>query len=300
LKELTRSKCRHVKRSPAFDDRTHIANNLTKRFAGFKQLERDLVKLLSLLLSFLFAFQVTFCPYAFAAMEGDSTTDGGSKTKVNKVGALLLADGLCVIAGSTIDITNNGQPQLHGHTFKVEQLPGGGTKGYAWFNQGPALSNLGDCNERVDLLDGSSAPGPIQDITSDTVTAAGKTFPMSSVKLVHSGHVFSFQNGEKVSKTNFNPTCAKVAAGTKAKAPKEGHLTRNIIIATVVGCLIATAIAVPIAVVTHNHGHHSSPPQTVTQPPPPPPPTIQSFFVPPRRRPPPPPPPPTNTINRLF
>jgi hypothetical protein len=206
-----------------------------------------------------------------AAAEVTFTRDGGvqAKAPVNKIGALVLADGLAIMSGATIEVVSKGpdgtqHSQLKGKLFKSEQIGtgvDGVISGFAWFTDGPGLSFLdkGSCSEQVDLNNGDKVPGPIQDITADQVIAGGRTIAMSDVRLVHSKHVFQFRAvGEKVSRMNFEPTCVKAPPTEVKKVGKSKAF--KITVAIIVAAVIATAIAVPIAVACGGGGGHHSPP----------------------------------------
>jgi hypothetical protein len=214
---------------------------------------------------------MTYCPIALAAM---SVTPGGGvqgQLPCNKIGALLLADGVAIMNGTTIEVTGKAQDgksqtQLHGKIFKVEQV-GGNVNGSAFFEDGPGLSKLiaANCPESVKLNDGSLVKGSIDSITSDAVSVGGRSIPMSQVLKIHSARVFNFHmKNEKVS---FEATCLHAGGGATKTSKSSGdhfyqrHPYYTIAILAGVGCGIACAIAIPIACA--NRGHHNNEQQLV-------------------------------------
>lgn len=222
------------------------------------------MNLVALLVSLILCFQSTLGPTALAA-DVTATGSGGlqGQVKCNKIGALLLADGLAIMNGVTIEVTGTSHggtshSQLNGQLFKAEQLPGGDVSAYAWFTGGTGLGLLDAkiCAERVDLNDGTRVPGPISSITSDQVTAGGKSFPMSQVSAIHSSRIFKIAtNGGKAS---FDSTCIKAPAETKVKTKGPRISGKAIIIGLVIVAVVAVAIAVPVAL--SGGRHHGSPP----------------------------------------
>lgn len=250
------------------------------------------MKFLALFMGFIFAVQMTWCPMADSATELTVTSGGGVQGQVpcNKIGALLLADGLTIMNGSNIEVQGKGpdgksQTQLTGTVFKVEKIGGssGTITGSAYFNDGPGLTSLDavSCGEKVELSDGTTVGGPISSITGDTITAAGRSIPLSQVLKIHSTRVFNFRmkatNAQRIS---FEATCLHAAATTKTTTKTtttkstggenwvKRHPFWTVTIIAVVGCGIACAIAIPIACSQHG-GHHSSAPIERSSSPPP-------------------------------
>jgi hypothetical protein len=232
------------------------------------------VKLLALFMGFLIGIQMTYCPVANAAASAMSVTSGGGvqgQLPCNKIGALLLADGVAIMNGTTIEVTGKAQDgksqsQLHGKIFKVEQV-GGNINGSAFFEDGPGLATLmaANCSESVKLNDGSLVKGPIDSITQDAVSAGGRSIPMSQVLKIHSAKVFNFHmKNERIS---FEATCLHAAASTKTSKTSSGdhfwqqHPFWTVAIIAGVGCGIACAIAIPVALA--NRGHHNNQQQTL-------------------------------------
>lgn len=235
----------------------------------------------------------------FRAMADISDVSG--KVSCNKIGSLLIAEGFASITSTTISISGKSQGSsqssdlLQGILIKPQTVTTGGhttINSMCYFTQGPSLGGLSSasCGERVDLLDGSTVAGPISSISADQVVAGGRTVAMSAVKNIHSPHVFNVKvsaAGGKPSSIAFSPTCIKIAATTvrtqttkttktttKTSSTSHEHSTAAKLVAVgVVGCVVATAIAVPLAVTLGHHHHRNQQPfafqQVKSQPPPP-------------------------------
>jgi hypothetical protein len=252
---------------------TYVSSISNNTYSGSllpaQRLGENVVNLISLLVSLILGFQMTCGPIAFAAAEISATGSGGvqGQAKCNKIGALLLADGLAIMNGSTIAITahassGHSDSQLNGKIFKAEQAPGGAVKAYAWFTDGPGLSQLDSkiCAERVDLMDGTRVPGPISSITPDQVTAGGTSYPMSQVSAIHSSRVFQFSSN--AGKISFDSTCIKAPGETKVKAKGKGITGKQVLIGLVIVAIVACAIAIPVALASSGHGHSNPPPSS--------------------------------------
>jgi len=208
-------------------------------------------------------------PTAIALTGG--TTSGATEAKIasNKIGALLLAEGLAAMTATEIEVSGKKdkssprETQLSGTVVRLEKFgTGHGERqtGWAYFNAGPGLAGLSEkCPERVDLNSGEKYTGHILKLTADGLdfqdAGGAHHFEMGVVKLIHSPRVFAFTiyspSGESKLKINFNATCTKIGAETPTK-------TSTKVIALVVAvALIATAIAVPVAIGVATH-HHSS------------------------------------------
>ncbi|HEY9712335.1 MAG TPA: hypothetical protein V6C72_02630 [Chroococcales cyanobacterium] len=232
------------------------------------------MRLLALFMGVLFALQMTYQPIAATAAASGITFDqsAGAQGSVacNKVGALLVAEGIAVMSGTSVEISAKGKDgktdhQLQGKLLKAE-LVGGVLNATAFFTEGPGLSALDaeGCSERVDLTDGTSIAGAISDVTTESLTAGGRSVPMSSVKAIHSGRAFKIavKTGSAASKMNPAPTCIHLGAvkHPKTKTAKSGPLHGHPIITTVavvgVACGVACAIALPIAIpLSHHHSN---------------------------------------------
>jgi len=175
---------------------------------------------------------------------------------VNKVGALLLADGLAVMSANAIEIQGKGpngpkQTQLKGKIFKISQTANG-VKAHVYFDQGPGLSALDsvNCNdEYVKMTDGTKVSGPISDVADNAITCARRAIPMNEVAEVHSPRVFKLNSslGDKPH-LNLEPTCIKAVATTKVQPKSTSSGGVPVAGLLIGGCLIAAAIAIPLAV----------------------------------------------------
>jgi hypothetical protein len=225
------------------------------------------VRFVSLCLSLLIAFQLTCYSVATAqvSFSGDAVS---GQAPVNKVGALLLTEGLAIMSANAIEITGKGQngpkqSQLHGKIFKTSQVANG-VKGHVYFDQGPGLSALDatNCDEFVKMADGTKVSGPISDVADNAITCARRVIPMNEVAEVHSARVFKFTSslGDKPH-LNFEPTCIKGVATTKVKSkstssndfPVAGAIIAATVVVAVVTCAIVLPIVIPAAVKHHHH-----------------------------------------------
>lgn len=195
-----------------------------------------------------------------------SASDGAAKgqAQVNKIGKLLLAEGIATLTATTIEIASNnqsGQPQtqLQGKLFKTEQS-GKVFRGLAFFNKGPMLSDIdsGNCNDYVIKIDGSKVSGPVSDVTGSALTCAGQSIPLGEVSKIHSARVFKYNTKVGDSpKLKLKATCIKGKPGSTSRMSTK----KKLIIATVAVCMIvgiACGIAIPLAVA--GGGRSSSPP----------------------------------------
>ncbi len=241
------------------------------------------MRLFALFLSVLLSVQMT-CSPSLAAAVSFTPSSGGLQGKVpcNKIGSLLLADGLALMSGNTIEITGQNKSdnsskstsQLSGQLLKVATSGSSShssVTGYASFSQGPGLPSLnkgGSCSERVDLNDGSSVKGPISSVSPDQIVCAGRSIPMGSVAGIHSASVFKFSMGidsGDAQKISFEPTCIHAAAAKEEKQPRAStpsnpseHKVSRIVVSLVCVALIACAIAIPIAVACSGRHHHNN------------------------------------------
>lgn len=198
-------------------------------------------------------------------MAAVSFSDGGAQgsASVNKIGKLLIAEGIATLTATSIEIASkdssgNQTTQLKGRLFNTEKA-GSVIKGMAFFSGGPLISDLDSvgCNDYVKKIDGSKVTGPVTDVTESAVTCGGTSIPMGNVAQIHSARVFKYSTkvGESP-KMNFSATCVKAKAQGEKLSTK-----RKIIIATVAAVLItgiACGIAIPIAVASGGH-HHNNP-----------------------------------------
>jgi hypothetical protein len=223
----------------------------------------------------------------WAAMEVSSSGAQG-QVKVSKVGALLLADGLALINGNSIEVkSSDGTSQLTGTLFKTETAGSGDSAtitGDVYFSEGPGTSTLdaNPCqNERVDKVDGTTVRGRISSCSPEELTCGGQSIPMSQVKAIHSNRVFTFKlKAGQTPRLTFETTCAGGGAAatkkepeTKVSTPGDHRTAKRVIVCVVLLCGIACAIAIPIAVSCSQHHHHTTtfmaPHQEASLPPPP-------------------------------
>ena len=182
---------------------------------------------------------------------------------VNKVGALLLTEGLAVMTATTIEIQGKGpngpkQSQLQGKIFKTTQT-GNTVKGNVYFDGGAGISALdsSSCDEFVKMTDGTKVSGAITDVTANAITCARRAIPMNEVADVHSARVFKFTSslGDKPHLT-FEPTCIKIAAATKVKQTSSSDFPLGkVLLVTAVVAVVTCAIVIPICV-TNSYRHH--------------------------------------------
>ncbi len=215
------------------------------------------MKFISLVMALLFAFQLTCYPIAADAAVSFSNGAVSGQASVNKVGNLLIAEGLAVMTANTMTISSpNQSPQLQGNLFKTEQV-GGKVNGQVFFKSGPGLSTLDEknCDEFVRTIDGRKIAGPISDITSDAVNCGGRSIPMSQVEEVSSGRVFKFSStmGENP-KMNMSSTCQKPTASKEVRDKKPVSKLTKIMVCGVLIAGVACAIAIPIAIACSNNG----------------------------------------------
>jgi len=237
------------------------------------------VNLIALLLAVLVTAQCLALPQMAlaAAVNYTQTTGVQAQVPVHKVGNLLFAEGVALLNGPDISVTAKNESThsmenvLKGKLIKSEVVHSGGStfiKGISFFNGGSQLPSLEpDCKgESVDLNDGSKVVGPIEDITQEAVSIAGKSVPMGSVSAIHSGHVFNFRmkvggsnagnavKGES-SGIDFSPTCTHQTTSVKTS-----HTKMKLIVFGVVVAGIATGIACGVAIPLATHHHHHAPP----------------------------------------
>lgn len=173
------------------------------------------MRLISLLLSLLMFLELSFYPLPAGAspvsFAPGAAGVGGSlqgEVPVNKVGKLLLADGVAIFKDNSVDVvgTPPGATQkqnvLSGVCFKVDAT-GAGTKpslkGQCYFRSGPGLSQIDDPSqeELIDLVDGGVVSGHIVAINHEEVEVEEsggnrRRFAMGGVKAIRSPRVYSF------------------------------------------------------------------------------------------------------------
>lgn len=210
------------------------------------------------------AFQMT-CYTAATAQVSYSGDAIAGQAPVNKVGALLLTEGLAVMTATTIEIQGKGpngpkQSQLQGKIFKTTQT-GNTVKGNVYFDGGPGLSALDStsCDEYVKMTDGTKVSGAISEVTASAITCARRSIPMNEVADVHSARVFKFTSslGDKPHLT-FEPTCIKVAATTKVKQTSSSDFPfGKVLLVSAVVAVVTCAIVLPITLTNSGRSHHN-------------------------------------------
>lgn len=225
----------------------------------------------SVFLSVLLALQVYCVLPSWATVE---VSNGGitGQVSVNKIGSLSWPDGEATFSGNVIEIKSRDVSQLRGVLFKTESDEAENTiAGDVYFSDGPAVKSLDAqvcSHESVDKIDGTTVRGRISDVTTEQVTCAGQSIPMTQVKAIHSNRVFKFRM--KASRMTFEPTCLaggavtktekseKVTTTTKTTSSCDNHRTlKRIIVCAVCACGLACAIAIPIALTCGHGGHHN-------------------------------------------
>jgi hypothetical protein len=208
-----------------------------------------------------------------------------AQVPVNKIGALLLADGLCIMTGTTIVVMGKAGPsaphqaQIQGHIVNNQLTANGKVgqiNGKAYFDHGPSLKTLGEPKEeRVVLHNGHIYNGHIVSVDDHVIslqqTQGGENVhvPLQDVKAIHSPHVYNYTVNIKAdnvmsqtdsftahaTRINFQPTTNTHVASVKNSSLR--HPTaKQVVIGTGVVLVVATAIAVPIAVGVAAHNHH--------------------------------------------
>ena len=216
------------------------------------------MRFLALFLSVVFAFQMTIFPHAaYADVAYDAASGPKGEAPVNKVGSLLLAGGLAVMAGTAITIatasSSGNVTQLSGNTFKTS-MSGNTVRGQAYFDNGPKLQSIDaqSNSDYVELTDGSRVNGPVSNVTNEGLRCGGQEIAMSSVASIHSARVYNFTCTTGANpKMTFTSTAGKpvVVKATKSSSSSGEHSTATRVIVTgLVLAGIACAIAIPIAV----------------------------------------------------
>ncbi len=225
------------------------------------------MRFLALFLSVVFAFQMTIFPYAAQAdVSYDAASGVKGEAPVNKVGSLLLAGGLAVMAGTAITIatasSSGNVAQLSGNTFKTS-ISGNTVRGQAYFDNGPKLSGIDSQSnsDYVELTDGSRVNGPVSNVTSDGLRCGGKEISMGSVASIHSARVFNFTCTTGANpKMSFTPTAGKPVAvkpvKTSSSSSGEHSTMTRVIVTGIVLAGVACAIAIPVAICCSSHHHH--------------------------------------------
>lgn len=225
------------------------------------------MRFLALFLSVVFAFQMTMFPYAAQAdVSYDAAAGVKGEAPVNKVGSLLLAGGLAVMAGTAITVatasSSGNVTQLSGNTFKTS-MSGNTVRGQAYFDNGPKLSQIDaqSNSDYVELTDGSRVNGPVSNVTEQSLRVGGQEVSMSSVASIHSSRVFNFTCTTGANpKMSFTSTAGKPVAvkTTKTSSSSGEHSTLTKVIVTgIVLAGVACAIAIPVAIACSNRGNNN-------------------------------------------
>lgn len=210
---------------------------------------------------------MTIFPHAaYADVSYDAASGPKGEAPVNKVGSLLLAGGLAVMAGTAIAIvaasSSGNVTQLSGNTFKTS-MSGNTVRGQAYFDNGPKLQSIDaqGNSDYVELTDGSRVNGPVSNVTNDGLRCGGKEISMGSVASIHSARVYTFTCTTGANpKISFTPTCGKPVA---VKPPKtssssgEHSTATRVIVTGLVLAGIACAIAIPIALTAGRHKNNN-------------------------------------------
>lgn len=224
------------------------------------------MRFLALFLSVIFAFQMTIYPHAaYADVSYDAASGPKGEAPVNKVGSLLLAGGLAVMAGTAITIatasSSGNVTQLSGNTFKTS-MSGNTVRGQAYFDNGPKLQSIDaqSNNDYVELTDGSTVRGPISNVTNEGLRCGGQEIAMSSVASIHSARVFNFTCTTGANpKMTFTSTAGKPVAVKPTSSSSDGpDKAKKIAVIGLVLAGVACAIAIPIAVACSNRGKNNN------------------------------------------
>ncbi len=225
------------------------------------------MRFLALFLSVVFAFQMTILPHAaYADVSYDAAAGPKGEAPVNKVGSLLLAGGLAVMAGTAITIatasSSGNVTQLSGNTFKTT-CSGNTVRGQAYFDNGPKLQSIDaqSNSDYVELTDGSRVNGPVSNVTNEGLRCGGKEISMGSIASIHSARVYNFTCTTGANpKMSFTPTAGKAVAVKPPKTSSSGeHSTATKVIVTgLILAGVACAIAIPVAIACSGGGRKNN------------------------------------------
>lgn len=135
------------------------------------------------------------------------------QASLNKVGSLLLADGVAILTETTLTInaTQNGQTQtvLQGNVFKTSTTSSGNVTGFVQFNAGTMLSRLQqNTHERVNRTDGTKQSIQITSVNPQVIETKNSAIPVPQVSFVHSPHIYTFEiSSGQDPKCILRPTC---------------------------------------------------------------------------------------------
>jgi hypothetical protein len=224
-----------------------------KRFCRFWHIpfnsEDAVVRFLGFLLSLLVVLQLTSFPQiAFAADATYSQSSGvQAQVPVNKIGALLLVDAVAFLSNESVEVQGkvkgqegqNNQTLLTGNITDRSITGSGASRtihGKIRFTGGPLLADIGK-SKTFDF------EVPLTGCTG-TTTVAGQCSHMSCTPAA-----------------THEPVVTKPTKTTKISTSTGEHCTAKRVIVTIAcAALVATAIAVPVAVccATRHHGHKNN------------------------------------------
>ncbi len=214
----------------------------------FKRLSKSKMMLIStrrIFLSFLavLILQLQLPPQMEAAITAADGKAPQGQASLNKVGSLLLADGVAILTETTLTINSlqNGQTQtvLQGNVFKTNMSSSGNVTGFVQFNGGTMLSRLQpNTHERVSKTDGTKQSIQIVSVSPQVIDAKDSQIPVPQVNHVHSPHVYTFEiSADENPKCILRPTCNCL-------------LRKRLVLALVligVACAITLPIVIPLA-----------------------------------------------------
>lgn len=135
------------------------------------------------------------------------------ESRINKVGNLLLAEGIAVLTETTLTInaTQNGQTQavLQGNVFKTSVGSSGNVSGFVHFTSGTMLSQLqANTHTNVSKTDGTKQSLQLVSVSTQSINGRESQVPVPEVSHVHAPHIYTFEisSGENPS-CLLRPTC---------------------------------------------------------------------------------------------
>ncbi len=215
---------------------------------------------------------------------------------VRRIGKLRLPDGVAVLKDNRIDIlfdsldlteksgVSEKKKTLTGLCFALTKTVSHGrpcVTGFTYLDGGTSFAEIDQPGvaETISLNDGSSCHGQITSVTSEKITLTTKDgerqIDTSSVKDVSSPRVFAVsipyaEDGQsfeaKFTRTSDSSMTSGAVSTTVAKQkptnnfnnPSDSNRKKKIIVTVIVACLIATAIAVPIALACSGNHHNNN------------------------------------------
>lgn len=253
------------------------------------------MRVFAISLAVFLSLHLAFCPLALAGnlnvrSTGSKVSTVSGDAPVRRVGKIKLPDGVAVLSENRIDIlfdsvdltqktgTSEKKRSLSGTCFGMTTGVSKGrpcVTGYAYIDGGTSFSEIDQpgVTDSISLTDGTACHGQITSVTSDhvTVTTSGgeKQIDITKIKDVSSPRVFtvSFPYAEdgrsfeaKFTSTDDTKVGVSSPDDVKKQSLTQNHSNRKkkIVFAIVVACLVATAIAVPIAVSAGGRHHNNS------------------------------------------